>query len=71
MIEEVIECDIDNITIQHTDPIDINIEIDLPMKDEKLAKLQECNPHTKHLRKQYTENSLDKNIYTMENNVLR
>ena len=39
VIEEVIECDIGNINIQHTDPVDINIKIELPMKDEKLAKL--------------------------------
>ena len=71
VIEEVIECDIGNINIQHADPVDINIEIELPMKDEKLAKLQECDPHIKHLRKQYTENSFDRNIYTMENNILR
>ena len=62
VIEEVIECDIGNIKIQRTDPVDINIEIELPMKDEKLAKLQECDPHIKHLRKQYSENILDKNI---------
>ena len=71
VIEEVIECDIGNIHIQHTDPVNINIEIELPMKDEKLAKLQECDPHIKYLRKQYTENSLDRNIYTMENNILK
>ena len=71
VIEEVIECDIGNINIQHTDPVDVNIEIELPMKDEKLAKLQESNPHIKHLRKQYTENILDRNTYMMENNILR
>ena len=68
MLEEVIECDIGNINIKHTDPVDFQVEIGLPMKDEKLGKLQECDPHIKHLRKQYTENRLDKNTYTMENN---
>ena len=71
VIEEVIEGDIGNINIQHTDPVNINMEIELPLRDEKLAELQECDPHIKHLRKQYTENSLDRNIYTMENNILR
>ena len=47
VIEEVIECDIGNINIQHTDAVNINMEIELPLKDEKLAKLQECNPHIK------------------------
>ena len=41
------------------------------MKDKKLATLQECDPCIKKLRKQCTENSLDHNIYTMENNILR
>ena len=71
VIEEVIKCDIGNINIQHTDPVDVSIEIEPPLKDEKLAKLQECDPHIKNLRKQYTENSLDRNIYTMKNNKLR
>ena len=64
MIEEVIECNIGNINIQYTDPVDVNIKIELPMKDEKLAKHQECDPHIKHPRKQYTENRLDRNMYT-------
>ena len=71
MIEEVKECDIGNINIKHADPVDISIDIEFSMKDEKLAKLQECDPHIKHLRKQYSKNSLDKSIYTMENNILR
>ena len=71
VIEEVIECHIGNINIQHADPVDINIKIELPMKEEKLAKLQECDPHIKHLRKQYSKNSPNKSIYTMENNILR
>ena len=71
VIEEVIECEIGNINIQHTEPVKVDIEITLPLKDEKLTKLQECDPHIKHLRKQYTENSLDKNTFTMENNILK
>ena len=53
VVEEVIECEIGNINIQHTDPIDINTDIHLPMKDYKLAKLQESDPHTRQLRKQW------------------
>ena len=61
--EEVIECKIENINIQYQDPVE--------MKEEKLVKLQECDPHIKQLRKQWSEDNLDKNIYTMENNILR
>ena len=71
VIEEVIECEIGNINLQHPEPVQIDTEITLPMKDEKLATLLECDPHIKQLRKQWIENSLDHNIYTMENNILK
>ena len=71
VIEEVIECEIGNINLQHADPVQIDIEITLPMKDKKLAKLQESNSHIKQPRKQWTENSHDQNTYTMENDILR
>ena len=61
LVEEVIECEIGNINLHHTDPVQIDIEITLPVKDEKLVKLQESDPHIKQLRKQWTENSLDRN----------
>ena len=44
VVEEVIKCEIGNINIQHTDPIEINTDIHLPLKDNKLAKLQESGP---------------------------
>ena len=69
--EEVIECEIGNINIQYADPVHINIDISLPLKDEKLVKLQESDPHTQQLRKQWESNNLDKNVYTMENNILK
>ena len=71
VIEEVIECEIGNINIQHTDPVEVNTDIHLPLKDEKLVKLQESDPHTQQLRKQWDNNNLDKNAYTMENNILK
>ena len=52
VVEEVIRCEIGNINIQHTDPIEINTDIHLPLKDDKLVKLQESDPHMKQLRKQ-------------------
>ena len=39
VVDEVIECEIGNINIQHADQIQVNIDITLPMKDEKLIKL--------------------------------
>ena len=53
VVEEVIESEIGSISIKHTDPIEINTDIQLPLKDDKLAKLQESDPHTRQLRKQW------------------
>ena len=47
VVEEVIECEIGNLNIQHTDPVEINMDIYLPLKDDKLVKLQESDPYTK------------------------
>ena len=69
--EEVIECKIGNINIQHPDPVEINNDISLPLKDDKLVQLQKSNPHTHELRKQWENNNLDKSTYTMENNILK
>ena len=71
VVEEVIKCEIGNINIQHEDPVQINTQITLPMKDEKLVKLQESDPHIKQLRIQWKNNNKDKNAYIMENNILR
>ena len=69
-VEEVIEYKIGNLNIQHMDPVEINVDIQLPLKDDKLVKLQESDPHTKQLRKQWENKNLDTNMYTMENNIL-
>ena len=71
VVEEVIKCEIGNINIQHTDPIEINTDIHLPLKDNKLVKLQESDPHMKQLRKQWENKNLDQSTYTMENNILK
>ena len=67
----MIKCEIGNINIQHTDPIEINTEIHLPLKDDKLAKLQESDPRMRQLRKQWENKNLDQNMYKMENNILK
>ena len=59
VVEEVIKCEIGNINIQHADPIEINIDIHLPLKDDKLVKLRESDPHMKQLRKQWRNKNLD------------
>ena len=70
-LEEVIECEIGNINIQHTDPIEVNTGIHLPLEDNKLVILQESDPHTRQLRKQWEDKNLDQNAHTMENNILK
>ena len=71
VVEEVIKSEKGNISIQHTDPIEINTDIQLPLKDDKLAKLQESDPHMRQLRKQWENKNLDQNMYTTENNILK
>ena len=71
VLEEVIKCEIGNINIQHTDPIEVNTDIHLPLKDVKLAKLQKSDPHMGQLRKQWENKNLDQNTYMMENNILK
>ena len=71
VVEEVIKCEIGNINIQHADPVQVHTNISLPIKDEKLVKLQKSDTHTQQLRKQWESNNLDRNVYTMENNILK
>ena len=44
VVEEIIECDIGNISIQHPDPVTKDMEITLPIKNGKLVKVQEADP---------------------------
>ena len=71
VIEKMIEYEIGNINIQHTDPVEVNTDINLSLKDEKLAKLQKNDPHMHQLRKQWENNKLDRNTNTMENDILK
>ena len=45
VIDEVIECEIGNINIQHTDPVEINMDIRLPLKDENWLNYKKVTPH--------------------------
>ena len=67
----MIECKIGTINIPQTDPVEVNTNIHLPLKDKKLVKLQKSDPHMCQLRKQWNNNHLDENTYTMENNILK
>ena len=73
VVEEVIECEheIDNINIQHIDPITVPTEINLPMPETRLIALQKADPMIKKLRQQWENKQIDKNIYLLENNILR
>ena len=71
IVDEVINCEIGNINIQHNDPIEVTTDITIPLKDKKLMKLQENDTHIKQLGRQWENNNLDKNTYTMENNILK
>ena len=71
MVKEIITGEIGTLSIHHTEPTEIDKEIQLPLKEEKLIKLQESDPHIKQLRKQWEHNNLDMNSYTMENNILK
>ena len=71
MVEEIITGETGTLSIHHTEPTEIDGEIQLPLKDEKLAKLQDSDPHIKQLRKQWENNNLDINSYIMENNILK
>ena len=71
MIETISTGETGILRIHHTNPIETNIEVQLPLKDEKLAKLQESDPHIRQLRKQWDNKNLDTTSYTLENNILR
>ena len=67
----MIKCDIGNINIHHPDPVTSDLQIVFLIKDEKLTKLQEVDPHFNQLRKQWKYNNLDPSVYIMENNILK
>ena len=53
MLETISTGETGILSIHHTDPVKTNTEVQLPLKDEKLAKLQESDPHIRQLRKQW------------------
>ena len=73
VVEEILECNVEigNITIEHADPVTKITEITLPIKEDKLIKLQETDPQIKQLRNKWNSNNIDRNIYMLENNILK
>ena len=73
VVEEVIVCEneVNNINIQHIDPIIKTTEIELPMPAERLITLQKADPIIKKLRQQWDNNQIDNNIYLLEDNILK
>ena len=59
------------VKIQHIDPIQKDLKIELPISNLKLKELQEQDKKITHLRKLWSENKLNKNIFTMESNILK
>ena len=73
VLEEILINEItnDKVTIQHDTPIQKDIEIDLPLTKQKMKELQEQDPKVSHLRKMWSQGKLNKNLFTMENDILR
>ena len=65
------ENEVNNINIQHIDPIMKSTEIELPMPAERLITLQKADPVIKKLRQQWENKELDNNIYLLENKILK
>ena len=61
----------DKVTIQHDTPIQKNIEIELPLTNQKMKELQEQDQKVGHLRKMWSQGKLNKNVFMMENDILR
>ena len=71
--EEVIINEVNDVKvkIQHTDPVQKDLKIELPVSNLKLKELQEQDKKVNHLRKLWSENKLNKNIFAMEDDILK
>ena len=73
ILEEILinEVTDSQVTIQHDTPIQKNIDINLPLTNQRMKELQEQDPKVSHLRKLWSEKKLNKNVFTMENDILK
>ena len=71
--EEVIINEVNNLKIksQHINPVQKDLKIELPISNLKLKELQEQDRKINHLRKLWSKNKLNKNIFAMENDILK
>ena len=70
--EEVIINEVnDKVKIQHIDPVQKDLKIKLPISNLKLKELQGQDKKINHLRKLWSEKKLNKNIFPMENDILK
>ena len=71
--EEVIINEVNDmkVKIQHIDPVQKDLKIELPISNLKLKELQEQDKKINHLRKLWSKNKLNKNIFAMENDILK
>ena len=61
----------DKVTLKLQDPVQQNIEINLPLTNQKMKELQQQDPKVSHLRKLWSESKLNKTLFTMENDILK
>ena len=61
----------DKVTLKLQDPVQQNIEINLPLTNQKMKELQEQDPKVSHLRKLWSESKLNKTLFSMENDILK
>ena len=61
----------DKVTLKLQEPIQQNVEINLPLTNQKMKELQEQDPKVSHLRKLWSESKLNKTMFTMENDILK
>ena len=61
----------DRVTLKLQDPIQQNIDINLPLTNQKMKELQEQDPKVSHLRKLWSESKLNTTLFTMENDILK
>ena len=59
------------LSLQFDTPVMENIEIQLPLTDQKIKELQEQDPKVSYFRKLWSQNKLNKNLFTMERDILR
>ena len=71
--EEILIYAIDRteVKLNHTEPVNKNLEIELRLTADKMKELQESDTHIKYLLKQWNKGDLDKKVYTMDNSLLK